>query len=72
MNWLIDQIFTLIGLGLFLFLIAAVLAPLESLGWWAGWGGKPKRLAPAGSQVLSCLPFGNWCCLCGWPGARRN
>jgi len=44
MNWLIDQIFTLIGLGLFLFLIAAVLAPLESLGWWAGWGGKPKRL----------------------------
>jgi len=44
MNWVIDQIFTLIGLGLFLFLIAAVFAPLESLGWWAGWSGKPKRL----------------------------
>ena len=44
MHWVIDQIFTLIGLGLFLFLIAAVLAPLESLGWWAGWSGKPKRL----------------------------
>jgi len=44
MNWLIDQIFTLIGLGLFLLLVAAVIAPLESLGWWAGWSGKPKRL----------------------------
>jgi len=44
MHWLIDQIFALIGLGLFLFLIAAVFAPLESLGWWAGWSGKPKRL----------------------------
>ena len=44
MHWLIEQIFTLIGLGLFLFLIAAVFAPLESLGWWAGWSGKPKRL----------------------------
>jgi len=44
MNWLIDQIFTLIGLGLFLLLVAAVFAPLESLGWWAGWSGKPKRL----------------------------
>ena len=44
MNWVIEQIFALIGLGLFLFLIAAVLAPLESLGWWAGWSGKPKRL----------------------------
>jgi hypothetical protein len=44
MHWLIDQIFTLIGLGLFLVLIAAVLAPLESLGWWAGWSGKPRRL----------------------------
>ena len=44
MHWVIDQIFTLIGLGLLLFLISAVLAPLESLGWWAGWSGKPKRL----------------------------
>jgi len=44
MNWLIDQIFALIGLGLFLLLVAAVFAPLESLGWWAGWSGKPKRL----------------------------
>ena len=44
MHWLIDQIFTLVGLGLFLLLVAAVLAPLESLGWWAGWSGKPKRL----------------------------
>jgi len=44
MNWVIDQVFSLIGLALFLFLIAAVFAPLESLGWWAGWSGKPKRL----------------------------
>lgn len=44
MGWLIDQIFSLIGLGLLMLLVAAVLAPLESLGWWAGWGGKAPRL----------------------------
>lgn len=44
MSWLIDQIFSLVGLGLLLLLAAAVLAPLESLGWWAGWGGKAPRL----------------------------
>jgi hypothetical protein len=44
MSWLIEQIFSLIGLGLLLLLAAAVVAPLESLGWWAGWGGKAPRL----------------------------
>jgi len=53
MHWLTDQIFTLIGLGLFLFLIAAVFAPLESLGWWAGWSGKPKGLEEiVGGEVV--------------------
>jgi len=44
MAWLIEQILTLIGLGLLLLIAAAVLAPLESLGWWAGWTGKTPRL----------------------------
>ncbi|WP_235299835.1 hypothetical protein [Synechococcus sp. GFB01] len=33
----------LIGIGLVLFLIAAFLAPLEALGWWAGWFGDARR-----------------------------
>jgi hypothetical protein len=44
MGWLIQEIFALIGLALLLFLLAAMLAPFESLGWWAGWGGKPISL----------------------------
>ena len=44
MAWLIDQILTLIGLGILLLIAAAVFAPLESLGWWAGWSGRPPRL----------------------------
>jgi hypothetical protein len=44
MEWLFDQILTLIGLSFLLLIIAAVGAPLESLGWWAGWSGKPPRL----------------------------
>ena len=44
MGWLLDQIFTLIGLGLLLLIAAAVAAPLESLGWWAGWTGKAPAL----------------------------
>jgi hypothetical protein len=35
-TWLI------VGAFLLLFITAA-LAPLESLGWWAGWGGKPPE-----------------------------
>lgn len=50
MSWVIDQIFSLIGLGLLLLLVAAVWAPLESLGWWAGWGGKAPRLEDYASQ----------------------
>lgn len=42
--WFIDQILTLLGLAFLLVLGAAVLAPLESLGWWAGWSGRPPRL----------------------------
>ncbi|HEY9845176.1 MAG TPA: hypothetical protein V6D03_03175, partial [Candidatus Caenarcaniphilales bacterium] len=29
----------LIGMSLIAFLFAALLAPLEALGWWAGWYG---------------------------------
>ncbi|MEB3200349.1 MAG: hypothetical protein VKK62_07470 [Synechococcaceae cyanobacterium] len=33
----------LVVIGLLLFLLAAFLAPLESLGWWAGWFGEELR-----------------------------
>ena len=42
---LIPLIFKLLGIGLLLLLIAAALAPFESLGWWAGWFGQ------AGEQI---------------------
>lgn len=44
MEWLFSQILSLIGIGLFIFAFAALIAPLESLGWWAGWSGKAPRL----------------------------
>jgi hypothetical protein len=51
MEWLISQIWTLIGLAIFLFLVAAVMAPLETLGWWAGWSkSSPKPLDPKAFQ----------------------
>lgn len=34
---LLSPIVTLIGVGLVLLVVVWVLAPLESLGWWAGW-----------------------------------
>lgn len=44
MGWLLEPLFYLLGLGLLLLLVAGVLAPLESLGWWAGWSGKSRAL----------------------------
>jgi hypothetical protein len=37
LSWLLSEIVTLIGIGLVLLVIVWVVAPLESLGWWAGW-----------------------------------
>lgn len=34
---LLTDILNLILLGIFLFFLAALIAPFESLGWWAGW-----------------------------------
>ncbi|BAZ08487.1 hypothetical protein NIES4071_02920 [Calothrix sp. NIES-4071] len=33
-------IFNLISIGIIIFVAAALLAPLEALGWWAGWFGE--------------------------------
>ncbi len=44
MGWLLEQLLFLLGIGVLLLLVAGVLAPLESLGWWAGWSGKPRDL----------------------------
>ncbi|MBI4928191.1 MAG: hypothetical protein HY835_10530 [Anaerolineae bacterium] len=54
MLWLFSQILALIGLGLLLVTIAALLAPFESLGWWAGWSGKkvdPEELLEVNKVV---------------------
>jgi hypothetical protein len=37
MEWLIDNLLLLVGIALVGLLVMAVLAPLDSLGWWAGW-----------------------------------
>jgi len=37
MDWLIDHLLLLVGVALLALLVMAVLAPLDSLGWWAGW-----------------------------------
>lgn len=37
MTWVIDDLLVLIEIGLLALLLMAVMAPLESLGWWAGW-----------------------------------
>lgn len=47
-SWLLDKIFFLIGAVFLLILVAGVLAPLESLGWYAGWSGKKKALRGLG------------------------
>ncbi len=37
MNWLLDPLITLLGLGLLLAFTLAIASPFEALGWWAGW-----------------------------------
>jgi hypothetical protein len=37
MDWLIDNLMFLVGIALVALLVMALLAPLDSLGWWAGW-----------------------------------
>lgn len=41
--------FTLLWLGLFALLVSALMAPLETLGWWAGWYG--DRIDTAGEAT---------------------
>lgn len=49
MSWIFTIIAYLIAIALLLGLVAAVIAPFESLGWWAGWSKrwpKPMELPP--------------------------
>ena len=43
---LIPLFLKLLGIAFLLILIAAALAPFESLGWWAGWFGGPDEKGP--------------------------
>ena len=59
MAWIISQVFMLFGLGLVVLLIVAVTAPLESLGWWAGWSGKkvdPNELLEVKKEIPPPAP----------------
>jgi len=50
---LIPLIFKLLGVGLLLLLIAALLAPFESLSWWAGWFGQAAEQEAEGIETRS-------------------
>jgi hypothetical protein len=50
MGWLIQNVLLLIGLGVLILVGAAILAPLESLGWWAGWSGRTTKLRDLASD----------------------
>ncbi|MCA9839890.1 MAG: hypothetical protein KC422_23480 [Trueperaceae bacterium] len=49
------SIISFIGFGLFAVMLAMLLAPIEALGWWAGWYRRPRRYHHAykGSLVAS-------------------
>ena len=58
MSWILDPLFTLLCLAGLLLLLMALLAPLEALGWWAGWdrhsaAPKPGDAAPQTSVAAS-------------------
>lgn len=48
---LIDLFLMLMITGVALFLLSALLAPLESLGWWAGWSSRRNDLERAWQQA---------------------
>lgn len=54
MNWLLSEVIQLIGIAVILFFIAALLSPLEALGWWAGWDKRWPGLTtlPTGPTVV--------------------
>src|SRR4051794_5586112 len=54
MTSLLPEIYQLVGVVVLLVLIAALLAPFESLGWWAGWDQRwrgPATLEPPDPSV---------------------
>src|SRR5262245_23217281 len=55
---LIDNIMTLLGIAILAFLVMAVLAPLDSLGWWAGWRKRESETgeAPRAESAVSQVP----------------
>lgn len=54
----------LISIGLVLFLVAALLAPLQALGWWAGWFGDaeegPSNLGQLAVPVAADRTMRRW------------
>ncbi len=54
----------LISVGLLLFLVSAFFAPLEALGWWAGWFGEelrpPESLGALATPLSGDQPIRRW------------
>ncbi len=53
MNEVLSHILSLVGIGLVGFFIAMMLAPLEALGWWAGWLGDDLDTSMEEDSTLS-------------------
>ncbi|PPS42218.1 CAAX protease [Chroococcidiopsis sp. TS-821] len=48
--------FDLAWIGIIAFVAAAILAPLEALGWWAGWYGDRVNTIPAATEKPPSIP----------------
>ncbi|MDM9385741.1 hypothetical protein QUB80_34365 [Chlorogloeopsis sp. ULAP01] len=48
--------FNLVWIGIIAFVAAALLAPLEALGWWAGWYGEQVDTTPPATAQLQPIP----------------
>ena len=54
MHWLLAEFIQIFLIAIILFVVAALLAPYESLGWWAGWS--KRSPGPLSLPALPALP----------------
>ncbi len=52
---LVELLFCLFSIGLFLFVLVAMASPLEALGWWSGWS--KRQTAPVRPSESAPLPI---------------
>jgi hypothetical protein len=57
MNLILQPLFYLLGLGVILLIVLALLSPLEALRWWAGWNKRGSKAAiPVGASPVKPQP----------------